>query len=281
MGKTKVLLVAALLSLAFSGLAGADYMIGDKGSEVSMLQRRLTQAGFKVDDDGVYGQSTANAGRMFQRKRHLDQDGVVGSLTYRELTGRTMPKIKSGIAAENDNGNTGRGITQKNSGSPKVLKASGSNGNNGKKQKKTAKKLDSGKLKWDDSTSQHKTPSAKEQKIMAEARKYLGVPYRFGGTDTSGFDCSGFIRYIFGRHGIDLPHSSDAQYSSYGRFVSIDSLEPGDLVFFTTYNEGVSHSGIYVGNGNFISATTSNGIALANMKSGYWFDHYVGAKRIL
>ena len=86
MGKTKVLLVAALLSLAFSGLAGADYMIGDKGSEVSMLQRRLTQAGFKVDDDGVYGQSTANAVRMFQRKRHLDQDGVVGSLTYRELT---------------------------------------------------------------------------------------------------------------------------------------------------------------------------------------------------
>ena len=73
MGKTKVLLVAALLSLAFSGLAGADYMIGDKGSEVSMLQRRLTQAGFKVDDDGVYGQSTANAVRMFQRKRHLDQ----------------------------------------------------------------------------------------------------------------------------------------------------------------------------------------------------------------
>ena len=58
-------------------------------------------------------------------------------------------------------------------------------------------------------------------------------------------------------------------------------MEPGDLVFFTTYNEGVSHSGIYVGNGNFISATTSNGIALANMKSGYWFDHYVGAKRVL
>ena len=137
MGKTKVLLVAALLSLAFSGLAGADYMIGDKGSEVSMLQRRLTQAGFKVDDDGVYGQSTANAVRMFQRKRHLDQDGVVSSLTYRELTGRTMPKIKSGIAAENDNHNTGRGITQKNSGSPKVLKASGSNGNNGKKQRKS------------------------------------------------------------------------------------------------------------------------------------------------
>ena len=161
-----------------------------------------------MDDDGVYGQSTANAVRMFQRKRHLDQDGVVGSLTYRELTGRTMPKIKSGIAAENDNGNTGRGITQKNSGSPKVLKASGSNGNNEKKQKNTAKKSDSGKLKGDDSTSQNKTPSAKEQKIMAEARKYLGVPYRFGGTDTSGFDCSGFIRYIFGRHGICLLYTS-------------------------------------------------------------------------
>ena len=92
-----------------------------------------------MDDDGVYGQSTANAVRMFQRKRHLDQDGVVGSLTYRELTGRTMPKIKSRIAAENDNHNTGRGITQKNSGSPKVLKASGSNGHNGKNRRRLRK----------------------------------------------------------------------------------------------------------------------------------------------
>ena len=279
MGKTKVLLAAALLSFAFSGFAGADYQIGDKGSEVSMLQRRLTQAGFKVDDDGVYGQSTANAVKMFQRKRHLDQDGVVGSMTYKELTGRTMPKIKSGIAADPVQGNTGKVITQKNSCSRKALKTSDTDGKN---QKKTGKKTDAGnKLSWNNSASRDKAPSAKEQKIMNEAKKYLGVPYRFGGMDTSGFDCSGFIRYIFGRHGIDLPHSSDAQYSSYGRFVSIDSLEPGDLVFFTTYNEGVSHSGIYVGNGNFISATTSNGIAVANMKSGYWFDHYVGAKRVL
>ena len=84
MGKTKVLLVVALLSLAFSGLAGADYMIGDKGSEVSMLQRRLTQAGFKVDDDGVYVQSTANVS-----EKTASGSGWRGRLAYLQGTDRT------------------------------------------------------------------------------------------------------------------------------------------------------------------------------------------------
>ena len=115
---------------------------------------------------------------------------------------------------------------------------------------------------------------------MNEAKKYIGIPYRFGGTDVNGFDCSGFIQYVFNRQGIKLPRSADEQYSK-GKYVPINSLEPGDLVFFSTYTEGVSHSGIYVGNGDFISATTSKGIIVSDMKSGYWFERYIGAKRIL
>ena len=61
----------------------------------------------------------------------------------------------------------------------------------------------------------------------------------------------------------------------------MDSLRPGDLVFFSTYEEGVSHSGIYVGNGSFISATSSHGVAVADLMHGYWREHYIGAKRIL
>ncbi len=118
------------------------------------------------------------------------------------------------------------------------------------------------------------------EKIMTEARKYLGTPYRFGGVAPDGFDCSGFIRFVYARGGIALPRSADEQYNV-GKNVSMDSLKPGDLVFFSTYEKGVSHSGIYVGNGSFISATTSRGVAVADLMHGYWREHYVGAKRIL
>lgn len=116
--------------------------------------------------------------------------------------------------------------------------------------------------------------------ITEEARKYIGIPYRFGGTDRQGFDCSGFIQYVYRVKGISLPRAADEQYHA-GRVISEKSLAPGDLVFFSTYEDGVSHSGIYMGNGSFISATTSRGIAIADMTSGYWRQHYVGARRIL
>lgn len=116
--------------------------------------------------------------------------------------------------------------------------------------------------------------------ITAEAQKYVGVPYQFGGTTPSGFDCSGFIQYVFNRKGIVLPRGADEQYLS-GRKISVNALEPGDLVFFRTYEEGVSHSGLYLGDGYFISATSSRGVAVATMKNGYWHDRYVGANRVL
>ena len=116
--------------------------------------------------------------------------------------------------------------------------------------------------------------------IMEEAKKYVGVPYQFGGTTPRGFDCSGFIQYVFNRKGIVLPRGADEQYSA-GRKVSVNALKPGDLVYFQTYAEGISHSGLYLGDGYFISATSSQGVAVATMKSGYWHDRYMGANRVL
>ena len=115
---------------------------------------------------------------------------------------------------------------------------------------------------------------------MEEAKKYVGVPYQFGGTTPRGFDCSGFIQYVFNRKGIVLPRGADEQYSA-GRKVSVNALKPGDLVYFQTYAEGISHSGLYLGDGYFISATSSQGVAVATMKSGYWHDRYMGANRVL
>ena len=117
------------------------------------------------------------------------------------------------------------------------------------------------------------------RRVVQEAMRYQGVPYVFGGTSPNGFDCSGFTRYIFAQAGINLPRAADEQYEV-GQNVSYGQLQSGDLVYFTTYEPGASHVGIYLGNGQFISATSSRGIAIARIDSGYWGDRYLGARRV-
>ena len=137
---------------------------------------------------------------------------------------------------------------------------------------KTFMGIDDATVQWHHENAMSSTVKA----IMEEAKKYVGVPYQFGGTTPRGFDCSGFIQYVFNRKGIVLPRGADEQYSA-GRKVSVNALKPGDLVYFQTYAEGISHSGLYLGDGYFISATSSQGVAVATMKSGYWHDRYMGA----
>ena len=117
-------------------------------------------------------------------------------------------------------------------------------------------------------------------KIIATAKKYIGVPYVWGGSTPSGFDCSGFVQYVFKAHGITLPRTSKEQWNI-GTSVSKANLKPGDLVFFAnTYTTGVSHLGIYIGNNQFIHASSSQGIVISSLSNSYWASHYHGAKRI-
>jgi len=118
------------------------------------------------------------------------------------------------------------------------------------------------------------------RRVVQASLRYQGVPYVFGGTSPNGFDCSGFTRYVFAQAGVYLPRAADEQYEV-GQYVSYSRLQSGDLVYFSTYESGASHVGIYLGNGQFISATSSRGIAIARMDSGYWGDRYLGARRVL
>ncbi len=118
------------------------------------------------------------------------------------------------------------------------------------------------------------------RRIVQSSLRYIGVPYVFGGTTPSGFDCSGFTRYVFANAGISLPRTADAQYTR-GTPVSYSDLLPGDLVFFSTYTYGASHVGIYLGNGRFINASTSRGVAIDSLRSSYWSSCYIGARRVL
>lgn len=122
--------------------------------------------------------------------------------------------------------------------------------------------------------------AGKLRTVIKAAYSMMGTPYVFGGTTPYGFDCSGFTQYSFARAGIAIPRMADEQYYS-GRKLSVSQLRPGDLVFFTTYEPGASHCGIYVGNGNFIHAGTSTGVTVASAFTGYWGARYYGACRIL
>jgi hypothetical protein len=112
-------------------------------------------------------------------------------------------------------------------------------------------------------------------RAAAYARRFLGVPYVWGGSSPGGFDCSGLVRYVYQRFGFNLPHSSYADFNL-GRGVGRWALKPGDLVFFS----GLGHVGMYVGRGRFIHAPHS-GTTVQISSLADWGGSYVGARRLL
>ena len=118
--------------------------------------------------------------------------------------------------------------------------------------------------------------------IVSLAQQYLGVPYVYGGSSSSGFDCSGFTMYVFSQLGVKLPHGATSQLS-YGASVSRSELQPGDLVFFQDYGAVASHVGIYIGGDQFIHASSSyyNGhcVVISSLTETYYNSHYYTARR--
>ena len=135
------------------------------------------------------------------------------------------------------------------------------------------------KLTWE-AFAKEGIPKVKGKEIVSRAAKYKGVPYVFGGTTTKGFDCSGYVQYVFKDCKAKLPRLADEQ-ALQGIFVTQKQLRPGDLVFFSTYAAGASHVGIYAGDGQFWSASSSKGVMLSSLKDDYWKQRYYGARRVL
>jgi peptidoglycan DL-endopeptidase CwlO len=118
-------------------------------------------------------------------------------------------------------------------------------------------------------------PPAHYGGVVGIAMQYLGTPYVWGGASPSGFDCSGFVMYVYAQVGVSLPHSSYAQYG-YGSPVSRSDLQPGDLVFF----DGLGHEGIYVGGGSFIHSPHTGDVVKISSMTGWYASTYVGARRL-
>ena len=121
---------------------------------------------------------------------------------------------------------------------------------------------------------------AKVAAVIATAKKYIGTPYKFGGTTPKAFDCSGYLQYVFQENGMTLPRTADEQFKL-GKSAKTAELEEGDLVFFETYEKGASHCGIYLGGGKFIHASTSKGVRIDELSGDYWNTHYYGGKHIV
>jgi cell wall-associated NlpC family hydrolase len=119
-------------------------------------------------------------------------------------------------------------------------------------------------------------PPSRYGGVVGIAMQYLGIPYQWGGSSPdTGFDCSGFVMYVYAQVGISLPHNAAMQYS-YGTAVSQSELQPGDLVFFN----GLGHNGIYIGGNQFIHSPHTGDVVKISSISGWYADTWYGARRL-
>lgn len=237
--------ISILLLSSSLVLASPTLRQGSTGHDVMLLQKKLHSVGYNINSiDGVYGAETEQAVAEFQRDQKIRITGIVNNATWRALQNSKKRPWGSSIKK------------------PAIYNHS------------TTQKLPLAP------NNQPILARSKVNSLLQTARSYLGTPYQFGGSTPKAFDCSGYLQYIFAQNGIAIPRTADEQYKLGQRTYSSTQLEPGDLVFFTTYEPGASHCGLYLGGGEFIHASSS-GVRVDKLSNSYWAPKYYGGKHIV
>ncbi|MFK3960873.1 peptidoglycan-binding protein [Guptibacillus hwajinpoensis] len=282
--------------------------VGSTGSAVTDLQNKLKRAGtFHVEATGYFGPVTEKAVKDFQKAKKLQVTGTATKETMNALDGLT-DKVESSPSTGEDygdllkKGSTGSLVKELQSKLQAIGLYSGPlDGDFGNGTEQAVRNFQSrnkltvdgivGPATWEklkqstgyegnsngDSGSGSGSSDFSVMDLIADASVYIGVPYVWGGnTPTQGFDCSGFLVYVFNKQGVSLPRTMAQMWNV---TTAVSSPSVGDIVYFTTYKPGASHGGIYIGNNKFIHAGSSTGVTISDMTSSYWAPRYLGAKR--
>ena len=223
-------------------------IVGDEGSDVEQIQKKLKNLGyFSGNTTGYYGNVTYAAVQEFQAVNGLGADGKCGSQTQSVLFSSSA-KAKPASEPSTPAPSTPAPTPEPDSG----------------------------------------TTSSTVSKLLAYAKQFLGRPYVYGANGPKKFDCTGFTKYVFAEYGISLPRTAyDQGYSNYGtKITSVSELKPGDLVFFNTISDSdrSDHAGIYLGNGEFIHASSKARVmcvTISDITSGYYNRTFSWARRVL
>ncbi|MDC3412987.1 NlpC/P60 family protein [Aquibacillus sp. 3ASR75-11] len=212
---------------------------GQQGKEVEIVQASLSYFGYYQSEiDGIYGPLTAKALKSFQQDYNLE--------ITNEINEKTANKIYAADASTKQEEDHEHNVNVTNKAPKEVKKVTNQSG-------------------------------YQVDQLIADAKKFIGTPYLWGGETPNGFDCSGYLQYVFQLQNVQIPRTTSEQWN-FGTTVQKPSV--GDIVFFETYKPGPSHNGIYVGNGKFIHSGASRGVEISDMNNSYWSQRYLGAKRV-
>lgn len=272
------------------------FRYGHTGHTVTMIQEKLAKMMlYEGSIDGIFGKRTENAVKQFQQLHHLKVDGVIDEKTYSKLVAvNPINNLKLGDQSEQVSAfQTKLKALNYYTGSVDGIFGPLTLGAVKEYQKKNNLEV-TGEL--DASTQLHiSTNRNKKGKTLQSvkvknvhntevqnsltsiAKSFVGTSYVWGGTNPAGFDCSGFIQYVFDLANVLIPRTVNEMWN-YAK--PVQKVGIGDIVFFETYKRGPSHAGIYLGNGEFIHTSSSKGVTISHLSDPYWKDRYLGAKKI-